>query len=806
MSGVSDSADGSASDPVSTAPVAEVKVVPQTSPNDAAGETSASEPSGSTEPPAGSSESAGEEKEEQRSVGSVPSASSSASSSGNPSAEKSTSNVPEPAAAVGPQLTKLSRREQLREALMAFYKQYKPEKMSVVDTIVDKYIDDQETLFEQLESIYHDVPKVYGHRRLFVGQLAPEVSDSELTQYFERFGRVANASVVKRSGRSRRFGYVQFETAEATVKCLRQIDHQIQGRTITVQEAKATPDVPVTPAPDETPSRQVVADTRDPRLHSNMSHHKVTNSAPPIRPPPRGRIDGRNASQARKFFLGGITKTTNVNHIREHFRQFGQIADAVAVSHRNFGFVTMADDEGFRAVESAPRNIHVLDGRLVDLRRADSRPHVGGGSGPGPGPSASGPVVRQEGRDRDVPRSRDRSPPRLSSGRPGDWTCPNCRNINFERRTHCNRCGVPRQNDHDGSRRGQWSRSRSRSRERRRSPARDSVRDSGHYDPSLPVDTFANSFGRDRGAQPGYDPRHRAGPGGRNDFASRPYRDSGHRAPPRFDELSGGRTRSRSRSRDRSPPRSHHAPRAPAPPGYDDRRPDPRAPPSDYRPSRDRYARSPPRDAPSFRGRSPPRADRYPDPAHRPYSPPPPVNDVRARDPRDYSRRSGPPDIAFDRASASRAQPFPRHRYDAPVHSDGRPAPVSTYAPRGRGPAVSEGSSRHFVPPPASYDHSRAPYSPAGPPPPHARYGQPAYDPRNAAAARPPSPPSHFGGPPPMPHGGRPPMRFGGPPPMQTGGPPPMQRGGPPPPPPVHRGGPPPGHGGHPPPRNWNFR
>ena len=125
----------------------------------------------------------------------------------------------------------LLQKEKLRKALVVFYQKYKPEKIPLVDAIVDKYVihsvgvhsinatveqsltdllgystflcryvDNQATLFEQLQQLYDDIPRVDGSRRLFVGQLVHDATKDDLQHYFERFGAIVDATVVRRKG------------------------------------------------------------------------------------------------------------------------------------------------------------------------------------------------------------------------------------------------------------------------------------------------------------------------------------------------------------------------------------------------------------------------------------------------------------------------------------------------------------------------------------------------------------------------------------------------------------------------------
>ena len=77
--------------------------------------------------------------------------------------------------------------------------------------------------------------------KLYVGNLAFEVTDEDLQTAFSTYGAVASATVVKDalSGRSRGFGFVELPTdteAKAAIQGLN--GKQLKGRTLTVNEAR----------------------------------------------------------------------------------------------------------------------------------------------------------------------------------------------------------------------------------------------------------------------------------------------------------------------------------------------------------------------------------------------------------------------------------------------------------------------------------------------------------------------------------------------------------------------------------------
>ena len=78
-------------------------------------------------------------------------------------------------------------------------------------------------------------------KKLFVGSLAWATNDDTLKAHFEQVGTVASAKVItdRESGRSRGFGFVEFENdAEGQAAVDKLNNSELDGRTITVNEAR----------------------------------------------------------------------------------------------------------------------------------------------------------------------------------------------------------------------------------------------------------------------------------------------------------------------------------------------------------------------------------------------------------------------------------------------------------------------------------------------------------------------------------------------------------------------------------------
>ena len=78
-------------------------------------------------------------------------------------------------------------------------------------------------------------------KKLYVGNLAYSMSDSELQQLFEAHGTVTSAQIIqdRDTGRSKGFGFVEMasdDEAQAAITALN--GQEIQGRPLTVNEAR----------------------------------------------------------------------------------------------------------------------------------------------------------------------------------------------------------------------------------------------------------------------------------------------------------------------------------------------------------------------------------------------------------------------------------------------------------------------------------------------------------------------------------------------------------------------------------------
>ena len=82
-------------------------------------------------------------------------------------------------------------------------------------------------------------------KKLYVGNLGYDVTESDLSQLFGQHGSVGSAAVImdKMTGRSKGFGFVEMSSdaeAQAAIAALNGRDYS--GRALTVNEAKPRPE------------------------------------------------------------------------------------------------------------------------------------------------------------------------------------------------------------------------------------------------------------------------------------------------------------------------------------------------------------------------------------------------------------------------------------------------------------------------------------------------------------------------------------------------------------------------------------
>jgi len=106
--------------------------------------------------------------------------------------------------------------------------------------------------------------------KLYVGNLPFKVTESAIRAHFEPYGAVTDVAIItdRESGRSRGFGFVTMETAEAGQAVIKALhDKPFEDRNLIINEARAREERPARPQGErrDFPPRRDNRDRRDNR-------------------------------------------------------------------------------------------------------------------------------------------------------------------------------------------------------------------------------------------------------------------------------------------------------------------------------------------------------------------------------------------------------------------------------------------------------------------------------------------------------------------------------------------------------------
>ncbi|KAK4360090.1 hypothetical protein RND71_022319 [Anisodus tanguticus] len=174
--------------------------------------------------------------------------------------------------------------------------------------------------------------------KLFVGGISWDTNEDRLKEYFQAFGDVVEAVIMKDriTGRARGFGFVVFADPSVAERVVKE-KHIIDGRT--VEAKKAVP--------------------RDDQ-HITRNNGSTQGSPGPTR--------------TKKIFVGGLASSVTESDFKNYFDQFGTITDVVVMYDHNtqrprgFGFITYDSEEAVDKV--LYKTFHELNGKMVEVKRA----------------------------------------------------------------------------------------------------------------------------------------------------------------------------------------------------------------------------------------------------------------------------------------------------------------------------------------------------------------------------------------------------------------------------------------------------
>jgi len=82
-------------------------------------------------------------------------------------------------------------------------------------------------------------------KKLYVGSLPYSVDENQLRELFEGYGALQSARIIndKMTGRSKGFGFVEFEESDAAQKAIDEVNGKdVDGRSLVVNEARPQTD------------------------------------------------------------------------------------------------------------------------------------------------------------------------------------------------------------------------------------------------------------------------------------------------------------------------------------------------------------------------------------------------------------------------------------------------------------------------------------------------------------------------------------------------------------------------------------
>jgi RNA recognition motif-containing protein len=256
--------------------------------------------------------------------------------------------------------------------------------------------------------------------KLFVGGLSFDTDDDKLRAYFERFGVVNDAIVMRdwTTRRSRGFGFVTFSDSSEADAAMYETSHVVDGRRVETKRAVPKGEVRSTSHSDrqqvlkaqlaQQQQLQMQIEQMQRRMQLQMEQMALSGAAPPLLAeqvaalggapegddtydaPARGPAPAPlptsspspRENRIRKIFVGGLHYDTGEKELTSYFSTFGEIEEVQVMYNREtnksrgFGFVT------FKTADSANQvlqdRMHIIDRKSVEVKLAVPKSEVGG--------------------------------------------------------------------------------------------------------------------------------------------------------------------------------------------------------------------------------------------------------------------------------------------------------------------------------------------------------------------------------------------------------------------------------------------
>ncbi|BHF75689.1 hypothetical protein SprV_0501878500 [Sparganum proliferum] len=166
----------------------------------------------------------------------------------------------------------------------------------------------------------NEVTQKLAPNRIYIGSLPPAVTESDLHEYFSKFGLVKDVGLVDRF-KSLDRGFIVFRDLESATKVIESQPHKLNRRKITVSL------------------------TEEPRSTDTGSGKELRQNMGP-----------------NKIYLGSLPKSVNECCLHEYFSKFGIVMDVGVLKERQYcgrGFVDFLNsDSPIRVLQSQPHQIN----------------------------------------------------------------------------------------------------------------------------------------------------------------------------------------------------------------------------------------------------------------------------------------------------------------------------------------------------------------------------------------------------------------------------------------------------------------
>lgn len=177
--------------------------------------------------------------------------------------------------------------------------------------------------------------------KLFIGGISWDTNEDRLREYFQNYGEVVEAVIMKdrATGRARGFGFVVFADPAVAERVVLE-KHMIDGRSVEAKKAV-------------------------PRDDQNILSKNGGGSSSHGSPGP---------TRTKKIFVGGLASNITESDFKKYFDRYGIITDVVVMYDHNtqrprgFGFITYDSEESVDKV--LQKNFHELNGKMVEVKRA----------------------------------------------------------------------------------------------------------------------------------------------------------------------------------------------------------------------------------------------------------------------------------------------------------------------------------------------------------------------------------------------------------------------------------------------------